>query len=258
MTLASCEPFRVQLCGTLHIERAGERFEHHLPGRQGRLLFAYLVINRHRSCTREELVDAVWAYPADSAREAGLNPLVSKLRRLMGPNVIEGRSALRVVLGDEAYVDIEWAVEAVHRAESQVALEHWPLAWGPSLGAMLVSEREFLPGEQAEWIEDERRFLADVLVRALEAYSLSTLGIGGTELPGAVRAARRLVALAPLRETGYQVLMRALHRQGDVGAALGVYADLRAVLREELGISPTPASQEAYAELIDGRAPGDR
>ncbi|MEN2742250.1 BTAD domain-containing putative transcriptional regulator [Microbacterium sp. X-17] len=248
MTLAS-GGVRVQLCGTLHLEAAGERLEDALPGRQGRLLFAYLVLNRHRPCTREELAEAVWP-GAVAAHGAGLNPLVSKLRRLLGADALEGRTALRLDLGEDAHVDVEWAEQAVHRAESQVALGHWAAAWGPAIGAMLVAQREFLPGEDAGWIEEERRTLADILVRALDAYAAATLEMGGTELPAAVRAGRRLVSVAPLRETGYQVLMRALQRQGDVGAAVAVYGELRAVLRDELGVSPSPATQQLYASLL--------
>ncbi len=249
MTLASGEAFRVQLCGALRVERGGVRLERALPGRQGRLLFAYLVRNRDRPCTREELGEAVWP-GASEPHAAGLNPLVSKLRHLLGAAALDGRASLRLVLGDDARVDTEWAESAVHRAESQVALQNWAAAWGPAIGAMLVAEREFLAGEEARWIDDARHELADVLVRALEAYAVATLEMGGTELPGAVRTGRRLVALAPLRETGYQVLMRALQRQGDTAAALAVYDDLRSALRDELGVSPTLETQRVYATLL--------
>ena len=48
MTLASSHPVRIQICGALAVERDGERLDSRLPGRQGRLLFTYLVVNRHR------------------------------------------------------------------------------------------------------------------------------------------------------------------------------------------------------------------
>ena len=50
---------RVQLCGPLVIDRAGERLETRLPGRQGRLLLAYLALHRHRTVPRHELVAAL-------------------------------------------------------------------------------------------------------------------------------------------------------------------------------------------------------
>ena len=250
MTLASGAPVRVQLCGSLVVECAGERFEDRLPGRQGRILFAYLALNRDRPVTRAELKQAVWTPDADPSAAAGLTPLLSKLRALLGADLVQGQSTVRLALPSGSHVDVEWAEQAVHRAESQVALQNWPRAWGPSLGAILVAEREFLPGETSPWIDERRTQFADMLVRALEAYAVSTLEMGGTELPAAVRAARRLIRLAPLRETGYQVLMRALHRQGNSGDALQVYAELQTVLRDELGISPAPSSEAVFATLI--------
>ncbi len=241
---------RIQLCGPTVIERDGERLDSRLPGRQGRLLFAYLVLNRHRLTSRDELAEAIWPRQPPTAAEAGLNALISKLRKILGPEVIDGRTALRLMLGQDAQVDVEAAAAAAHRAESQVALGRWKQAWGPSLVAMFIAEREFLPGEDAPWIAEQRQHLADVRLRALGSYAVAALGIGGTELPAAVRAGRQLITLAPLRETGYQVLMRALAAQGNVAEALNIHASLRDTLRDELGISPCAATQAVYDQLL--------
>ncbi|MEY9964026.1 pentatricopeptide repeat protein [Streptacidiphilus sp. MAP12-16] len=250
MTLVSSPRTRIQLCGPTVIERDGERLEGRLPGRQGRLLFAYLVLKRHRPTSRDELIEALWPRRLPAATDTGLNALISKLRKLLGPGVLDGRSSLRLRLENGDRVDVEVAAEAVHRAESQVALHEWKRAWGPSLVALFIAEREFLPGEDAPWVDDQRHQLADVRVRALEAYAAAALGTGGTELPAAVRAGRQLVRLAPLRESAYQVLMRALADQGNVAEALGVYAELREVLRDQLGVSPCASSQAVYNGLL--------
>ena len=238
------------MCGPTVVERAGERLDGRLPGRQGRLLFAYLVLNRHRVTSRDELIDAIWPRHLPSATDTALNALLSKLRKVLGPEVIDGRASLRLRLDEHARVDVEVATEAVHRAESQVALGQPKRAWGPSLVGLFVAEREFLPGEDAPWVDDQRHVLEDLRLRALEVYAVAALGTGGTELPAAVRAGRQLVRLVPLRETGYQVLMRALAGQGNVAEALRVYADLRVVLREELGVSPCAATQSVYDDLL--------
>lgn len=250
MTLVSAPRTRIQLCGPTIVERGGERLEGRLPGRQGRLLFAYLVVNRHRPTSRDELIAAVWPRELPAASEAGLNSLVSKLRKTFGAGAIDGRSNLRLMLGPDARVDVELAERAAHQAESQIALDEWKRAWAPSLVALFVAEREFLPGEDAPWVEERRYHLANIRLRATEAYAAAAFGTGGTELPAAVRAGRSLIALAPLRESGYQVLMRALARQGNVAEAIRVYADLAEVLRTELGVSPCAASQALYQQLL--------
>ena len=160
---------------------------------------------------------------------------------------------MRLRLPSDAVVDVEAARRAVHTAESQIALAHWKQAWAPAQVAMFITEREFLPGEEAPWIEEERRELTAVALRALQAYAVAALGTGGTELPAAVRAGRRrLVRLAPLHESGHQVLMQALAREGNVAEALTVYADLQVLLREELGVSPSASSQQVFEGLLHG------
>jgi DNA-binding SARP family transcriptional activator len=176
--------------------------------------------------------------------------LLSKLRRVFGADAIDGRSDIRLVLEGDIWIDIEVAVEAVHRAESRIALQQWTDAWGPSLVALFVAERSFLPGEEGDWVDEERHHLHEVRLRSLEAHGEAGLEIGGTELPGAVRAGRRLVHLAPLRESGYCLLMRALSRQGNVAEALRVYTDVTAILREELGILPSAPTQAVYEQLL--------
>ena len=240
---------RIQLCGSLAVERRGRRLESGLPGRQGRMLFAYLVVNRHRPVSRDEVAEALWREPDPAAVDARLNPLLSKLRRVFGADAIAGRSSLRLCLPD-VWVDLEAAVEAIHRAESAVVQEHWSRAWGPALAALFVAERDFLPGEDAAWIADVRHELAVLHVRALEAYAATELGLGGTELDGAVRAGRQLVRVAPLRERGYRYLMRALAAQDNLAEALQVYGQLWTCLRDQLGASPSPATRALYEDLL--------
>ncbi|MCH6468402.1 AfsR/SARP family transcriptional regulator [Sinomonas terrae] len=231
------------------MERDGHQLEDALPGRQGRLLFAYLVVNRHRSVDRDELAEALWRDPDPASVESRLNPLLSKLRRVFGTTAVEGRSAVRLRL-DDAWVDLEVAAAAIHRAESCVAQGEWTEAWGPALTALFVSRRSFLPGEDALWIEVVRRELAQIQVRALECYAATALTLGGTELAAAVRAGGQLTELAPLRESGYRYLMRALAATGNVAEALRVYGELCDRLREQLGVSPSTASRAVYESLL--------
>lgn len=248
MTLVS-RPLRIQICGPLAIERDGQRLDTVLPGRQGRLLFTYLVINRHHHVPRDELAEALWREPDPAAVDTRLNPLLSKLRRVLGTDAVDGRSTLRLHLPD-AWVDLEAAVEAIHRAESAVAQRNWTRSWSPALTALFVAERGLLPGEDAPWIDQTRNQLTEIRLRALECYAATELAIAGTELAGAVRAGRQLTQLAPLRESGYRYLMQALAAQDNLADALAVYSQLCDCLREQLGVSPSPATRDLYQHLL--------
>ena len=248
--MAPQPPERVQLCGAMVIERDGQRWEARLPGRQGRLLFAYLAINRHRTCSREELSRALWGDHVPPAGVAALNTLISKLRGRLGPETIDGRTSLRLILRPDAWVDVEVAEKSVHKAESRVALHDWTHAWGPALAALFITDRLFLPDDRSEWVHERRAELEEIHVRALEAYAAAGLGTGGTELAAAVRAGRKLIRVAPLRENGYRLLMEALAAQGNIAEALVIHTRLCHLLREELGVSPSAATRALHETLL--------
>jgi DNA-binding SARP family transcriptional activator len=244
------EATRIQLCGRFVARVAGRRIDHELPGRQGRLLFAYLAVNRDRSISREELAEALWPRELPTAPGLALSALLSKLRRLLPDGAIEGRSAIRLELGRDARVDLEAARDGIHRAEALVAAGNWRAATGPTLVAHNISRRGFLPGEEDTWIDELRRELEDIRVRALECTARRSLGIGGAEVAVAEHTARRLIDLSPYRESGYAVLMETLEREGNIAEALRVYESLRSVLREELGAAPSPVVRRVHERLL--------
>lgn len=238
---------RIQLCGPLVARLAGERVDGHLVGRQGRLLFAYLVLERRTVATRDRLVDLLWGEAPPDAADAALSALLSKLRRIVG---VEGRSELRLALPADAWVDVEAAAEAVHRAESSVARGEWTAAWGPARVAQHVSERLFLPGEAGPWVVARRGALDAMRIRALELAGLASARIGGGELATAERTAERLVTLAPLRESGTRLLMEIHAARGNRAEALLAYEELRRRLRDELGVGPSAETVEAHRRLL--------
>lgn len=241
---------RIQLCGRLVVELDGRRLEGELPGRQGRLLFAFLAVGRARRSTRDELVEAIWPAGPPDAAEASLAALLSKLRRVLGSGVVDGKAELRLALPPGAWIDVEAADAGIHRAESAVALGRWDEAWAPARAALYVAGRGLLPGYDAPWIEERRRRLEDLRLRALECVGTVGLRMGGTELAAAERAGRALVEAAPFRESGYRLLMEALAERDNGAEALRVYDALRILLRDELGVAPGPATQRLHARLL--------
>jgi SARP family transcriptional regulator, regulator of embCAB operon len=236
---------RIQLCGRFAVVIDGQPAESRFPGRRGRLLVAYLAAHR--------VLPASLSPNASPPPPGALTVLLSKVRTLLVPAEIRGRRTVQLVLPGDSAVDLEMATTSLHSAESAVALRDWRRAWPTALAALYVSRRRFLAEFEAPWIDEWRRQLDVIYERALACYGEACLGIGGTELPAAERAARRLVAYAPLAETGHRLLIRALAARGDAAAALAVYDQLRQLLREELGVSPCPATQVLYARLLRGQ-----
>jgi SARP family transcriptional regulator, regulator of embCAB operon len=243
---------RIQLCGRLTARIEGRRVEDELPGRQGRLLFVYLAAHRRRPSTRSELMQALWPNRLPAAADTALSALLTKLRGVLGPGAVAGKQEVRLVLPPDAWIDLEAAHEGLHRATSGVAQRDWARAWGPSRVALHIAQRGFLPGYEAPWIDEIRRQVDDILVRAHECVASIGLGLAGSELPSAERSARALIKLAPYRESGYRFLMEVLAGQGNVAEALLTYEQLRRLLREELGASPGPTTQALHKRLLQG------
>jgi DNA-binding SARP family transcriptional activator len=241
---------QVQLCGRFTVEIDGRRVEDALPGRRGRLLVALLTVRRPYPVERAVLAEALWPDTDAEAAGATLVVLLSRVRSVIGRDALVGRAAVALHLPASARVDVEVALAAVHEAESAVAQHQWPRAWSRALTAQFITRRPFLPDADGGWIDEWRGRLDLVQQRALSYYAEACLGIGGSELGGAERAARRLVELAPLSEVGHRLLMRAQAEQGDVAAALVTYERLRTLLREELGAVPGPVVQELHTKLL--------
>jgi DNA-binding SARP family transcriptional activator len=161
-----------------------------------------------------------------------------------------GRAQLELALPQDAFIDVEAASEALHRAESHVAKEEWTAAWGPGSLAYDVASRPLLRAHDRPWLDDWRRRLDDIRLSALECVAAASLGLGGAELPQATNCARLLVELAPFRESGYRILMEALELSGNGAEALRVYDRLRVTLRDELGVPPGSAVQDVYRRLL--------
>ena len=232
------------------IERAGERLEGGLPGRQGRRCFVYLAAHRARPVPRDELIEAVWTAARPPAADAALSALASKLRRALGAGALAGRGELRLAPPSGTWIDLEAAREAIHHAESALATQAWAPAWSAAQVTMHTARRGLLPGDEGEWIDQLRRELDSLYLRGLETYGEAALGLGGAELAAAERAGRELAHRAPYREAGHRLLMRALVARGNPAEALAAYEALRVLLREEFGIGPSTPTKELHLAIL--------
>ena len=241
---------RIQLCGTLAVELEGRELTPRLPTGQARVLFTYLIVTRALPSSRDRLIEALWPNRRPAGADTALSALLSRLRSVLGNDVLCGRSDIHVRLPDDAWIDIEAAEEAIHRAEAAVSQRDWPRGWGPSLIALFTARRGFLPNEDLAWADEYRQRLTEIHICALECYAAVALGVGGSELAPGERSARELIKLAPYRERGHALLMELLTARGNSAEALRVYEQLRQRLSDELGATPAPELRELQTRLL--------
>ena len=242
----------VCLCGELRVELDGRSVASALPARQGRLLFAYLVLMRRRAVRRDELVDAIWGERAPDDPAGALAAVLSRLRRVVGAHRLAVGGPLQLRLGERAEVDVETALAAPEEARRALDADRAERALQLAADALAIVELPLLPEFERDWLDERRRELSDLIPALVELAAEAALRIGGAALQRAELIARRGVAREPFREAVYAALMRLLAARGDDAAALRVYDDLRTCLREELGTSPSRALVELHRQLLTG------
>src|SRR4051794_8423177 len=242
-------PTTIQLRGEVRLEVDGARVEGGLPGRLGRALLAYLVLNRQRMVTRDELMGALW--PAAVPRDPGatLSTLLSGIRRVLGSEVLQGRSELRLELPPDAIVDVEVATGALRTARD--AMPGDPArTCSAARTALDIYESPLVPLFDAPWLEEHRRSQDEDRLEALELLAEGSLAVGGEGAARAQLAARQLVELAPFRESGHALLMRAHAARGNHAEALQTFERVRVLLREELGSTPSPDLRALHEQVL--------
>jgi DNA-binding SARP family transcriptional activator len=247
---------RVYLAGEVQIEGDDHLVrESDLPARQGRLVFAHLVLSREHPLPSDELAESVWPGRLPPTWAVSLSAIISKLRTNLAAAGLDRHRALsgafgcyQVRLPADAWVDLEVATSSLHEAEAKVAAGRAGTAYGQALVAVTILRRPFLPGADGPWVEGRRTALRAELTRALEC--MVACLEANDELQLAIRNAEELVALEPFRETGYRHLMRLHAARGDRAEALRVYETCRTRLADELGVGPSAETEALQLALL--------
>ena len=204
---------------------------------------------------RDELADLLWDDELPATWEKALGVLMTKLRALLEECGIDGSAALTSAFGcyklslpAGSWIDVDAALEALERAEAELAVGDVIEAKAQARAAAALARRIFLPGEDGAWVEEKRRDLHEVLVRAVECLRDASFAAG--DFAEAVRHAEEVSRLEPFRESGYRRLMEAHAAAGNPAEALRVYERCRRFLADELGAYPSPETEAVYREVL--------
>jgi tetratricopeptide (TPR) repeat protein len=182
--------------------------------------------------------------------------VLSKLRRALGPEVIENAGERAVQLTAAATVDLDEAQPSLDAAFAARDGRDWRGVVAAADRVIDLADAGLLPGYEAPWLEEPRRRLEELGLQARELRGDAGLAVGGAELAHAERAAQELVEMAPFRESGYLLLMRVREAQGNLVEALRVHERLRTLLRDELGVTPGPQVQAEFERLLKAERAG--
>jgi predicted ATPase/DNA-binding SARP family transcriptional activator len=236
--------FRV--LGGIELERHGKVLP--IGGPKPRLLLALMAARRGSVVSSHRLCDELWGNHPPADPLGVLQSQISRLRRVLRPQAeIIARPPGYVLQIPDEMIDAGLFEQLCTRANSssnqQVKAELLEDALACWRGSAFEEFAEH------DWARLEAMRLDELHVLAQEELFDARLALGDHgALVGDLEA---LVTRYPMRERFWQQLIVALYRSGRAAEALRQAENLRVVLREELGLDPSPSLRELEARVLN-------
>jgi DNA-binding SARP family transcriptional activator len=239
----------IRLLGAPQVQVAGKPLAlNHLKAQA--LLF-YLAVSGQPH-TRDHLATLLWSEsPTSDARHS----LRSSLYRLRLALRYSGAVSIVTIAGDQVQLRLdEDECDVTHfrrllstGGESALA-QAVALYRGPLLQGFTVADAPLFE----EWMQFEETRLSEAYLDALDR--LATWAEARQEWATAIDYVQRIVQFDPLAETAQRRLMRLYLHEDAIGLALRQYQQLKALLRQELGLTPSPETRALFQQVLEQHA----
>ncbi|WP_081983088.1 AfsR/SARP family transcriptional regulator [Streptacidiphilus albus] len=221
---------------------------------QQRAMLAALALRARRIVSVDELIDALWEEPPARAVTV-VRTYVSRLRRVLEtdrahPTVLVSSGSGYVLRLAAESVDVEVFETWVAAAGRARTLGDTPGAVELLKEACELWNGEPLAGLPGPFAQAHRARLVERRLAAVQTWLATELEAG--RHAGVIGELTVWVNQHPLLEPMRELLMLALWRSGRQAEALGVFADGRRALMEQLGVDPGPRLRELHQGILSG------
>jgi DNA-binding SARP family transcriptional activator len=248
---------RVQTLGAFRVWRGPIQIESREWQRdKARQLFQLFIAERGRWLQRDEIAEMLWPQLNAESAARDFKVALNALNRALEPNraadapfafIIREGAAYRLRPEADLWLDsaaFERACEAgLHHATDQPeqAIAHLQSAIRHYRG-------DYLPEALYEdWTSVERERLLALYLRASD--KLAALLIGRERYNEGLEICQAILGRDACWENAYRLMMTAHARQGNRPQAMRAYQRCVDVLRDELGVAPSPATVTLYEQL---------
>jgi DNA-binding SARP family transcriptional activator/tetratricopeptide (TPR) repeat protein len=220
-------------------------------------LVAFLAVHAGAPQSRQRIAGTFWPESTDAQSLTNLRRELHNLRQILGRErslVVTSRD-LCWCDTETCRVDLRVFTTARSAALAADAVGDDTGVLAQAATAVECYKGDLLPGVYDEWLLEMRSGLDRQCADLCDLLVAARARAG--DMLGAVQAARRRIQLQPLEETGYRTLMLLQADRGDRAGAVSTYHHCASVLERELGVTPDPATRQAFRRLItDGAAHG--
>ena len=241
----------LRLAGTFRVVRDGtELTDGEIGSRKSRTLLKLLAVERPGLVPADRIVDVLWPNERPAAPEQNVATLVSRLRAVLGADLIQGgRAGYRLTAGPGIVVDLDTAARFCEQAEGKLATAAAvALAAAERAHELLAAGTAIGDEPYADWADPAREQVRELLRRVRLAAAEAALATGDPRL--AAGYAEAAMAADPLDEAAHRWYMSASVAAGEQAKALAAYEALRRRLGRELGADPAPQTQELHLAIL--------
>ncbi len=241
----------VECLGTFCVTVNGKQITRWRAGK-ARQLFQYLLLRDGHVVTRDCLNELFWPNSENFQGSTSLKVAVHGLRQVLneaqqaanggGPSSVELRysNGGYVLKTTDVWMDfkeLEHHIKAGRQYEQQGQLDQAKEAY---LRSAELGGGDFLPYESDHWVIEQREWLRDQVLWALEW--LACVALEQHDYLGAMSWSRRILDVDPYREEAYQRLMTCHARLGQLGRVKRWYDLCVHRLNDGLGVRPQPTT----------------
>lgn len=228
------------------------------PGKKGKSIFAYLLLNHSKKIFRDVLMDLFWQKSSpDSARNC-LNVSIHGLRRVLQD--IDPHNEY-ILFRDECYylnpeIDIRLDVEAFrsiwHKAQSIEHMENLSAAVSEYERALTLYKGDFLENElYDDWSSLDRENLKEVYLVILDRISEDLMHQHNHQK--AIHVCEQILEKDNCREDIFRRLMICYYRIGQRDKSLRLFHKCSAVLKAELEVKLAKPTLELYQKIKENQ-----
>ncbi|WP_406410598.1 BTAD domain-containing putative transcriptional regulator [Streptomyces sp. NBC_01614] len=224
---------------------------------KARGLFQLLVIHRGQTVTRDRLYEALWPGSDRSAGDSSLKVAAHALRRVLDAHPDSPcTSGIRLSYRDFGYIldvadlwsDVDRFRELVHTGLRAATAGDRGVARERLRSAVALYAGEFLRGENADWVVEQREYLRSLALRALEV--LRADAAEREDFPELIEVCRSTLGIDRHYEETYRALMAAHGRRGEHACVRRWYDLCASRLREDLEVAPSPETDRLLQAIL--------
>ena len=238
---------QARILGPFQLEEGGRRIP--VGGVRQRAVLVSLVLHANEVVPSEQLLMDLWGEDSPRSAANSLQAAISRLRRTLPAGRLITRApgyALRIFPEEVDVSQFEQLVSEGREALAAGAADQGARTLRQALSLWqgpALADFRYEPFAQTEIVRLEELHLTCLEERIEADLALGSAGVLVAEL-------RRLVSEHPVRERLRGQLMLALYRDGRQTEALDVYREFRDVLRDELGLDPSPQLRELETAIL--------